>query len=46
VIEGEIGRLEELASSFLPVLRSTSLRLAPQRVSDIVDCTLELAAAR
>jgi signal transduction histidine kinase len=46
VLEAEVGRLEELATSFLHFSRPPSLRLAPQDVHSIIDCTLELARHR
>jgi signal transduction histidine kinase len=46
VLEGEIARLEDLATSFLQFSRPPSLRLSRQCVSEIVDSTVELAQHR
>jgi signal transduction histidine kinase len=46
VLEEEVGRLEELATSFLQFSRPPSLRLAREDVSDVIDGTLELARDR
>jgi signal transduction histidine kinase len=43
VLEEEMGRLEDLATSFLQFSRPPSLDLAPQCITEIVDRTLELA---
>lgn len=46
VIEDEIKRLDEVATSFLQFSRPPVLRLAPADICEIVDGTLELAQPR
>jgi signal transduction histidine kinase len=46
VLEEEVGRLEELATSFLQFSRPPSLHLAPEDVNTVIDGTLELVRER
>ncbi len=46
VLEEEMARLEDLATSFLQFSRPPRLKLEPQDLGAIVGCTLELAAHR
>jgi signal transduction histidine kinase len=46
VLDEEIRRLEELATSFLQFSRPPNLQLAPESIDSVVDCTLQLAHHR